>query len=410
MDEPVPSGENRRIRTFPIPPDDFDPLTAHSLSPDSMVILRGGRGRWVAAAGGLLACCTLFLPSSARRTLLARREGNHDSGLRAWAADPQSAGMGRKLQIGLGFVWLLDAALQFQPFMFGPGFVTKIIEPTTTGSPPLIANSVIWAEQLVLHNAVLFNTTFATIQLALGLGLIWRRTARAALVGTIGWGLAVWFLGETLGSLFSGSATPITGAPGAALLYAVTAVLLWPRKAGSAGPGGISQVGPSSAGTFQAGSSLAASSMLGRAWSRLVWLGLWGSFSYLVLQAQVRAPGALRTAIGGLATGEPRWLASMDSGVANAVDSGGLVPAVVFAVLFTVIAVGVFVPAMVRPVLILAALTALAIWVLGENFGGILTGTGTDPNTGPLLILLIAAFWPTGPWSAPATSRERLEG
>lgn len=409
MDEPVPSGEDRRIRTFPIPPD-FDPLTAHPLCSDSMVILRGGPGRWVAAADGLLAFCTLFLPSSARRTLLARREGNGDIGLRAWAADLQSAGMGRKLQIGLGLVWLLDAALQFQPFMFGPGFVTKIIEPTAVGSPPLIANSVMSAGQLVRHNAVLFNATFATIQLALGLGLIWRRTARAALAGTIGWGLAVWFLGETLGSLFSGSATPITGAPGAALLYAIIAVLLWPHRAGSAGSAGISQVGPSSAGTFQAGSSLAASSMLGRTWSRLVWLGLWGSFSYLVLQAQVRAPGALRTAIGGLATGEPRWLASMDSGVANAVDSGGLVPAVVFAVLFAVIAVGVFVPAMIRPVLILAALTALAIWVLGENFGGILTGTGTDPNTGPLLILLIAAFWPTGLRTATATSRERLEG
>jgi hypothetical protein len=33
------------------------------------------------------------------------------------------------LQICLGLLWLLDAALQYQPFMFGPGFVTDGIEP-----------------------------------------------------------------------------------------------------------------------------------------------------------------------------------------------------------------------------------------------------------------------------------------
>ena len=37
---------------------------------------------------------------------------------------------------------------------------------------------------------------------------------------------------------------------------------------------------------------------------------------------------------------------------------------------------------------------ALAIWVIGENFGGILTGQATDPNTGPLLVLVTLAYWP----------------
>ena len=31
---------------------------------------------------------------------------------------------------------------------------------------------------------------------------------------------------------------------------------------------------------------------------------------------------------------------------------------------------------------------------LASYFGGILTGSGTDPNTGPLLMLLAAAYWP----------------
>ncbi len=33
------------------------------------------------------------------------------------------------------------------------------------------------------------------------------------------------------------------------------------------------------------------------------------------------------------------------------------------------------------------------IWV-AEDFGGVLTGTGTDVNSGPLLALLAAAYWP----------------
>jgi hypothetical protein len=34
------------------------------------------------------------------------------------------------------------------------------------------------------------------------------------------------------------------------------------------------------------------------------------------------------------------------------------------------------------------------LWVAGEDFGGILTGHATDPNSGLLLVLLAAVFWP----------------
>jgi hypothetical protein len=37
---------------------------------------------------------------------------------------------------------------------------------------------------------------------------------------------------------------------------------------------------------------------------------------------------------------------------------------------------------------------ALTIWVVGENFGAIFAGSATDPNSGPLLVLLAAAYWP----------------
>ena len=34
------------------------------------------------------------------------------------------------------------------------------------------------------------------------------------------------------------------------------------------------------------------------------------------------------------------------------------------------------------------------MWLVGQNFGGIFTGRATDPNSAPLLALLVAAYWP----------------
>jgi Na+/phosphate symporter len=94
--------------------------------------------------------------------------------------------------------------------------------------------------------------------------------------------------------------------------------------------------------------------------------------------------------------GEPRWLAALDQSVAAAVAPDGAVISVLLAAVFVVIAVAIYVPAATRPALILSIVIAAAIWVIGENFGGILTGQATDPNSGPLLVLLAFAFWPLG--------------
>ena len=42
----------------------------------------------------------------------------------------------------------------------------------------------------------------------------------------------------------------------------------------------------------------------------------------------------------------------------------------------------------------LAIVVAALIWIFGEAFGTIMTGGGTDPNSGPLLILLALTYWP----------------
>jgi hypothetical protein len=78
------------------------------------------------------------------------------------AADQTTPGR-RGLQLYLGLIWLLDAALQYQPFMFGPAFVTRIIEPAAAGNPRWVTSPVTWASHVMLHNVAAFNTVFASV-------------------------------------------------------------------------------------------------------------------------------------------------------------------------------------------------------------------------------------------------------
>jgi hypothetical protein len=354
-----------------------------ALAGDSMVIARGGPGLWVTAAGSLVAFATLFLPPSSQTTL--RRPGA--SSFLDWAADRESAGPRRALQISLGLVWLFDAGLQYQPAMFGKAFVTQVLDPAAMGNPIPVANVVMGAGNLIAHNVAAWNAAFATTQLVLAAGLLFRPTVKAALAGTVAWSLAVWLLGEGLGGLLTGTASPVTGAPGAAILYALVAILAWPASSGARQHG-----------------SVAATSPLGSGRAKLVWLGLWGSFAYLVLQPANRAPLGLRDILAGLAAGEPGWIATADRVMASAVGSHGAFCAVVMAIIFAIVAVAILIPAANRPVLAVGILAALVIWVAGENFGGTFTGTATDPNTGPLLILIAVAYWPRS-----ATQPDRIQ-
>jgi hypothetical protein len=365
-----------------------------SLSSDSMVAAQAGPGLWVTAAGSALAFATMFLPASAQD---ATEDRDDSLGLRAWAADFGSTGLRRGLQITLGVLWLADGAFQLQPFMFGRGFVNQILVPAYMGSPAGVTGPALAFTRLVLHAPAAWNVAFAITQLLLGAGLLWRPTVRAALAGTVAWALAVWWFGEGLGGVLSGMASPLTGAPGAVILYALLAMLAWTAQATAVQ---ASTVQASTIQTRAEGADrrdcgpVAAGSPLGLTGARVAWLVLWGSFAYFILQAANRAPGAARDTFAGLAAGEPGWIAAMDRGTASAASGHGLVISIGLAVVFVAAGLGVFWPASTRPALLLSVIVALAIWVLGENFGELATGQGTDPNTGLLLVALAAAFWP----------------
>jgi hypothetical protein len=327
------------------------------LGGDSMIVARPGPGLPVALAGALAAFATLLLPPSAQATF--RRGPRRARVWRDWAADRQSAGLRRSLQVALGAIWLLDAALQYQPAMFTKTFPAQMLVPSAAGQPGFVSGPVLLAARLISANPGAWNAAFATVQLALAAGLLFRPTARAALAGTIAWSLSVWWLGEGLGGIFSGLASPLTGGPGAAVLYALLAVLIWPAAPAAGSPGAAARL------------SVAGGSPLGRG-ARLAWVILWTVMAWLLLRAPAQASPL--TAEGG---------------------THAAVITVVFAVACGLAAVGVLVPAATRPALVIAIVTAVAIWAAGEHFGGITDGMATDPNSGPLLALVALAFWPS---------------
>jgi len=308
-----------------------------------------------------------------------------------------SAGIGRAavdgrraLQLALAGIWLVDGVLQYQSFMYTKAF-TQMLAGTADGNPGVVAHPVTWNATLVQHHLVLLNTIFATIQLLIGLGIAWRPTVKLALAASIAWSLGVWWFGEGLGGVLSGAASPLNGAPGAVILYALAAVLVWPAGRAGHEP------------TFVAARTV------GAPVARALWLVLWGSLAWFALTPANRAPHALHDMIAGMTDGEPGWLVAIDRNTASLLTHDGLTASIVLAVVLAAIAVGVFLPATVlRPLLVLAIVLAAFVWVVGEAFGTIMAGGGTDPNSGPLLVLLALAYWPLRRAIAPAPAGRAL--
>jgi hypothetical protein len=281
----------------------------------------------------------------------------------------------RALQLVLAAIWLLDGVLQYQGFMFTKAF-NQMLAGTASGNPAVIAKPVTWNATLIDHHMAALNAIFATVQLLLGLGIAFRPTVRIALAASILWALGVWWFGEGLGGVLSGTASPLNGAPGAVIVYALLAVLLWPADRAVPAP-------------------FAAARAVGAPVARALWAVLWLSLAYFALTPDNRAPQGVSGMIAGMESGEPVWLRDLQKGAASLVAGQGLATSIVLAAALVLIAAGVYLPpGIARATLALAIVVAAFIWVFGEAFGGILAGGGTDVNSGPLLALLALAYWP----------------
>lgn len=282
----------------------------------------------------------------------------------------------RHLQVVLGLLWLLDGVLQLQPYMFRPGsdgFLGPLAE-NTMGPPNLLTDLIRTAVSTFHTHQVLYNACFAGLQILIGAGLLWPRALRPALVASVGWGLVVWVLGEAVGQMTVPQASTPFGAPGAALLYVLASLMLWPRS---------NDTGP----------AVADGGLLGASGARWAWAAVWGGTALLELERANHARDAIASQLANQASGQPGWLASLDQGAARLLAGHGVEVALAVLVVQVVIAQGVLRERTRRAALGMGIGVALVYWVVAQNFGGLLTGQATDPNSGPLFVLLALILW-----------------
>jgi hypothetical protein len=291
----------------------------------------------------------------------------------------------REIQVALGLLWILDGLLQFQPAMLTRKFAAQVIAPAGQGQPVFVAFPVREAARIILLDPAAMDVGFGLVQLALGLGILWRRTTRWALAASVAWALLVWYLGEGLGGLFGNDAILLTGAPGAALVYAMLALAVQPRGAH------------------------AADGQRPWRWVTMAWAALWVDGAVLQLLPGRNTNASVSMSLAMNASGAPRWFAAVDNRLSALVPHAGVSIVVDLVVLQAFAGLGVFMARRARmAALILGVSLSLIYWIAGQDMGQFWSGLATDPGTAPLIILLAIAVDGCVPWREPEEDRAGL--
>jgi hypothetical protein len=241
----------------------------------------------------------------------------------------------------LGALWVIDGLLQLQPRMFTRSFSEQVLSPSAVGQPGFVSGPMDLVVKIILTHPAFFDAVFALIQLSIGLLILNKDTRRYGLIASIIWGLLVWYCAEGLGGILSPGSILLNGAPGAALLYAVISFALLSRESKE-------DRLPS--------------------WLNYAWAGLW---------------------LGGIIL------------LFNAGSNGNSLAILLITLILYSLAGSLvfFGPGLRKAAVYLGILLALYIWIHGENFGYIFSGLATDPNSGPLIILLGLAVLESPPVS-----------
>ena len=216
----------------------------------------------------------------------SRREARRQGGRQSWLV----AHPGR-VAAGPGVLWLIAGALKFKPGLADRGQEAYSFAMTAMGAPAPVAREIVRVGRLLVGHPRLW-WAIGVVEVAIGVGLLVRRCERAALVASVVWGLGIWVLGEGFEGLSAGATSIATGFPGATVLYALVAVLVWPTK-------------PTDA------RSVAAASPLRGAGAKATWALLWLTAAAVQLRSQ-GGPGGLDSTLFMDAREEPGLLAGLD--------------------------------------------------------------------------------------------------
>ena len=99
---------------------------------------------------------------------------------------------------------------------------------------------------------------------------------------------------------------------------------------------------------------------------------------------------AIRSVLGMAGSGAPSWLSSFAGSSGSVVARHGVLAVATLALVDLLVGLLAWASRTRRAAVAAGAFVALAYWVLGQDLGQLYSGQATDPNSGPLLILMAA--------------------
>ncbi len=205
----------------------------------------------------------------------------------------------RTFQLVLATVWLLDAVLQLQPFMFtrGSSGFSGMLNNLAAGNPGWVGalDHLERLERQSLSGAHQQHLRARAVPHRLRDRVEANPQARTGAVHRLGSGRLV-VRGGCSGTSFMAAPPPSAGAPVPCSSTPLLAVLLWPSE-GSDRP-------------------FVAARTVGVTAARAVWAVVWGLLAVLAVVGSGRSPQALHDLVAAY-TGQPGWLARIDRATAS---------------------------------------------------------------------------------------------
>lgn len=274
------------------------------------------------------------------------------------------------IRIGFGVLWLFDAVLQAKPNM-PSDMVNLVIQPALLHQPPFVAWLMHGGIYFWQYNPVAADAATMWVQAAIGILFILgtkRPIRKLAGIASIIWGTLIWIFGEGFGMLFAPGNSFLSGAPGAALFYAVVGGLLLlsdttiQRK-------DFFRIARKSLGGFWIAMAVLEAAPFEGFWSGTALSGIFQAMSTMSMPSYVTSPMTFMANA-----------TSLDPALWNAVFVG----------IMLLIGIGIFLSPNPRGYAYASIAFATLVWWVGMGFG-FLAASGTDPNSSvPLIILSVA--------------------
>ncbi len=293
------------------------------------------------------------------------------------------------LRRGLAVLWFFDAILQAQPAMVTQGFVGGVLKMAQQNQPPWLYRLMEQGILVWTSHPIAANIAAIYMQAGVGIALFIAdpdtHMGRIALWTSMFWAFFIWVFGEGLGGILTGTATYLAGSPGSALFYAGAAILLLlPKQHWLSGR--VARLGQVGIGCYW---------MISAGWQAAPHAAFFQSGNLMPFFSNAAS------------ISQPTWLAAPIKVMTALASTHALLLNTAFVAIMGVIGIGMIASHSKTWVAFLAGFWLLFSWWTSMDFG-IMGGIGTDPNTPPVVALLMVSTWFMHPAARNATGQTRV--